>query len=158
MSAPVIAVIGSGGDAVAPELLDIAREVGAALAAAGATVICGGLDGVMAAASEGASSAGGTVIGLLPGDDPAAANAFVTVPVATGLGEMRNAVIVRNAAAVIAVGGGYGTLSEIGFALKSGTRVIGISTCELRAGGRRDDGVIVAESAAQAVALALSRE
>ena len=158
MSPPVIAVIGSGDDAGAPALLDVAREVGAGLAAAGATVICGGLGGVMAAASEGAAGAGGTVIGLLPGDDAAAANPAVTVSVATGLGEIRNALIVRNASAVIAIGGGYGTLSESGFALKSGTPVIGLSTWELRADGATDAGIIVATSAAQAVSLALGGE
>ena len=109
----------------------------------------------MTAVSEGAAGAGGTVVGLLPDDDPDAANPHVSVAVATGLGEMRNAVIVRNASAVIAIGGGYGTLSEIGFALKSATPVIGIQTWELRFGGAVDQGIILASTAEEAVRLAL---
>ena len=154
--AAAIAVIGSGGSAVDPDLLDIAEAVGVGIADAGITLVCGGLDGVMAAASRGARGAGGTVIGMLPGSDRATANADVTVAVPTGLGEMRNALVVRAADAVIAVGGGYGTLSEIGFALKTGRPVVGVQTWELRSGGRTDRGIVAVTSAAEAVAAALA--
>ena len=111
----------------------------------------------MEAAAQGAAEAGGTVIGILPGPDPADANAFVSVAIPTGMGEMRNALIVRTAAAVVAVGGGYGTLSEIGLALKLGRPVIGINTWELRSAGETDGGIVVAATAVEAVALALDR-
>ena len=138
-------------------VLAIAFQVGEGLAHAGATVICGGLDGVMEAASHGAASAGGTVVGLLPGMQRDAGNPYLSVAIATGLGELRNGLVVRSADAVIAVDGGYGTLSEIAFALKSGTPVVGIDTWELRRGGRDDTGIVRAGDAAQAVALALAR-
>lgn len=156
MLSPVIAVIGAGGPSVEPALLAIAEAVGSGLAQAGATVVCGGLGGVMAAATRGARTAGGTVVGLLPGDDRAAGNEHLTVAIPTGLGEARNVLVVRAADAVIAVGGGYGTLSEIGFALKTGTPVVGVDTWELRRHGRVDDGIAVAPDAAAAVATALA--
>lgn len=149
-------MIGSGGSAVDQSLLDIAETVGAGIADAGATLVCGGLDGVMAAASRGARAAGGVVIGMLPGSDREAANADVTVAVPTGLGEMRNALVIRAADAVIAVGGGYGTLSEIGFALKAGRPVFGVRTWELRSDAGVDPGIVAVSSAAEAVAGALA--
>lgn len=155
MSAPVVAVVGPGGPDVAEHLLATAREVGAQLAAAGATVVCGGLDGVMSAVAAGAHSAGGTVIGLLPGHDAADGNEFLSVAIPTGLGEVRNALVVRAADAVIAVGGGYGTLSEIALALKAATPVIGIGTWQLVRDGRVDDGIVEAADAQTAVTLAL---
>jgi uncharacterized protein (TIGR00725 family) len=111
--------------------------------------VCGGLGGVMEAACRGAASAGGTSVGLLPGLDRDAANAFVTVALPTGLGELRNGLIVRACEGLIAVGGEYGTLSEIALALKGGKRVVGIGSWEIR-------GVIQAGSAAEAVGLALA--
>ncbi len=126
------------------------------LAERGATVVCGGLGGVMAAVSEGAASRGGTVVGILPGPGRAGGNPFLTVAVPTGLGEVRNALVVRAADAVIAIGGGYGTLSEIAFALKAGTPVVGIATWELRAGGAVDPGMVAATTAQEAVTLALA--
>jgi uncharacterized protein (TIGR00725 family) len=95
-------------------------------------LVCGGLGGVMEAACRGAKDAGGTTIGILPGADRAAANPFVDVAIATGLGEARNALVVRAADAAIAVGGGYGTLSEIALALKAGKPVVGIGTWDIR--------------------------
>jgi uncharacterized protein (TIGR00725 family) len=105
--------------------------VGAGLARAGAILVCGGLGGVMAAACRGAKSAGGTTLGILPGDDRAAANEWVDVAVASGLGEARNALVVRAADALVAVGGEFGTLSEIALALKAGKPVVGLGTWAL---------------------------
>ena len=156
MTGITIAVVGAGRDATAKQLAD-AQEVGRRLAAAGATVVCGGLGGVMDAAARGAAQAGGIVVGILPGTDRAAANPHLTVAIPTGLGEARNTIVVRCADAVVAVGGEYGTLSEIGFALKLGIPVVGIGTWELRRGGRIDDAIQVASDAAEAVAAALAR-
>jgi uncharacterized protein (TIGR00725 family) len=148
-----VAVIGPG-DAAAKELAD-AEEVGRVLAEAGAVVVCGGLGGVMEAACRGARSAGGLTLGILPGRDRGEANEFVEVAVPTGLGEARNALVVRSADAVVAVGGAYGTLSEIALALKGGTPVVGLRTWELARGGEADSGIVQAESAAEAARTAL---
>ena len=127
----------------------MAEEVGRLLARRGAVVVCGGLGGVMEAACRGASRAGGTTVGVLPGLDRGAANPFVSVAVATGLGEVRNALVVRAADALIAVGGVYGTLSEIALALKAGKPVIGLGTWEI-------DGVERVEGPEAAVNMALT--
>jgi uncharacterized protein (TIGR00725 family) len=144
--APYVAVVGPG-DAAA-DVAATAEAVGAELARRGAVVVTGGLGGVMAAACRGAVQAGGTTLGLLPGADRGTANPWVTVAVPTGLGELRNGLVVRSADAVIAVAGGYGTLSEIALALKAGTRVVGLGTWEI-------DGVLPAADPAAAVAAAL---
>jgi uncharacterized protein (TIGR00725 family) len=144
---PYVAVVGAGG-AVAPEVLAIAEAVGAELARHGAVVVTGGLGGVMEAACRGARGGGAVTLGILPGDDRAAANPFVSVAVATGMGELRNGLVVRSADALIAIAGEHGTLSEIALALKAGKRVIGIASWEI-------DGVLPAQDAAEAVALAL---
>jgi hypothetical protein len=123
--------------------------VGRRLAEAEAVVITGGLGGVMEAASRGACEAGGTTVGLLPGSDRAAANQWVTIAIATGLGELRNGLVVRAADAVIAVGGAYGTLSEVALALKTGLPVIGLGTWAI-------EGIEPVSSPAEAVARALS--
>ncbi|MEN8376104.1 MAG: TIGR00725 family protein [Gemmatimonadota bacterium] len=99
-----------------PDELREAEAAGAAIAEAGAVLVCGGLGGVMAAACRGATDAGGQALGVLPGIDPAAANPWVTVPLATGMGEARNALVVSFADAVVAVGGAWGTLSEVALA------------------------------------------
>jgi uncharacterized protein (TIGR00725 family) len=126
-----------------------AEAVGRGLAEAGdVTVVTGGLGGVMAAASRGAQRAGGVTVGLLPGTDRADANPWVDVAVPTGLGEARNALVVRSADVVVAIGGAYGTLSEIALALKTGTPVIGLRTWAI-------DGVIEVASPDDAVAVAL---
>jgi uncharacterized protein (TIGR00725 family) len=143
---PYIAVVGPG-DATDAEQSD-AEAIGEALAAARAVVVTGGLGGVMAAACRGATTAGGTTIGILPGTDRSAANKWVTIAIPTGLGELRNGLVVRAADAVIAVGGAYGTLSEVALALKTGTPVIGLHTWAI-------DGIEGADSASQATALAL---
>ena len=124
-----VAVVGPG-EATEQECW-AAEEVGAGLAAAGVVVVTGGLGGVMEAASRGARSKLGRTIGILPGDDRADANGWVEVAIATGLGELRNGVLVRSVDALVAVGGGPGTLSEIGFALKLGREVVGLGTWEV---------------------------
>lgn len=107
---------------------DAARDIGAGLAVAGAVVVTGGRGGVMAAATGGAEAAGGTTLALLPGDDAGELGAPATVVVPTGLGEARNALVVRAADAVIAVGGAWGTLSELALAIRGGTPVVGLGT------------------------------
>jgi uncharacterized protein (TIGR00725 family) len=150
-----IAVIGAA--RASADEVDAAAVIGRALAQAGAVLVCGGLGGVMEAACRGAKEAGGTTVGILPGTDRGAANDFVDVAIPTGLGEVRNAVVVGAADAVIAVGGEFGTLSEIALALKAGTPVVGLATWELwRAGGPVDDVVVVA-GAEEAVPVALAR-
>jgi uncharacterized protein (TIGR00725 family) len=120
----LLAVVGGSACSVAEA--DLAAEVGRHIAQRGAILVCGGLGGVMEAACRGAREAGGLTVGLLPGDDPRAANPYVDVPLATGMGEMRNALVVRVAAGVIAIGGGWGTLSEIALAQRIGTPVVGL--------------------------------
>lgn len=117
-----------GGGEVDDETADIAAAVGRELAERGHELVCGGLGGVMAAACRGAAGAGGTTVGILPGDDRRAANAHVEVAVATGLGDARNALVVLNGDAVIAIDGGPGTLSELGFALVYGRPIAGLDT------------------------------
>jgi uncharacterized protein (TIGR00725 family) len=111
-----------------PENLALAEACGALLARNGYGIVCGGLGGVMAAASRGAASAGGTVIGILPGPDPSAANSHVTFPIATNMGHARNAIIAHSACFLVAVAGEAGTLSEIAFGLKLGKPVYGLGT------------------------------
>lgn len=106
----------------------IATAVGRAVASRGHTLVCGGLGGTMAAACRGASEAGGRTIGIVPGEDPGTANEFVTVPIATGLGHQRNALVVLNGDGVVALPGGAGTLSELGFAGIYERPVAGIDT------------------------------
>jgi uncharacterized protein (TIGR00725 family) len=146
---PYVAVCGASNPD--PAQRELAREVGRRLAEAGAVVLCGGLGGVMDAAAEGAASAGGTVIGILPGSDRAAGNPHLTVSIATGLGEARNAVLTTAADAVIAVGGGWGTLSEIALARRRDRPVVSLASWEL-------EGVPVAISAEEAVRAALGSD
>ena len=117
-----VAVVGSG--TATGELYEKAREVGKLLAEGGATVVCGGLSGVMEAAARGATEAGGTAIGILPDEDRRRQNQHVTYSVATGTGQARNLAVVCSGDVVIAVGGEYGTLSEIGLARKVGRSVV----------------------------------
>ena len=145
---PWIAICGPGRDASEAELA-VAEDAGAAIAEAGAVLVCGGLGGVMEAACRGARSRGGATVGLLPSENREDANGWVQLAIPTGLGEARNALIVRAADAVVAIGVGWGTLSEIALARKRGVPVIGVGTWEL-------EGVAVAASAAEAVAAALA--
>ena len=149
-----MAVVGPN-EGTADELAG-AECVGRGLAERGAVLVCGGRGGAMEAACRGAKAAGGTTVGILPGSDRGEANAYVDVAVATGLGEGRNVLVVRSVDAVIAVGGAYGTLSEIALALKAGTPVVGLATWELVREGRRDEGIIRAETSDEAVRLALA--
>jgi hypothetical protein len=148
-----VAVIGAAG-ASDPEC-EAAEQVGRRLAEAGAVVVCGGLGGVMAAACRGARAAGGTTVGILPGTDRLDANDYVDVAIPTGIGEARNAVVVGTADAVVAVGGEFGTLSEIALALKAGTPVIGLGTWELARAGASVPGVEVVDAPEEAARVAL---
>ena len=105
----------------------------------------------MEAACRGASQAGGTTVGILPGDDPASANAYVDIPVATGMGEARNVIIIKSVQAVIAIDGRFGTLSEIGHALCRGIPVIGLNTWSLSQDGKAVDSIILAQNPIDAV-------
>ena len=127
---PAVAVIGPGRASARQEAA--AHEIGAGLARAGLLVVTGGLGGVMQAACRGASEAAGQTLCVLPGPDSSAANHWCQVVVPTGLGEARNALVVRAAQAVVAIGGAWGTLSEIALALRGGVPVFGIETWELR--------------------------
>lgn len=134
----------------------MAEDVGKLLARSGAVVVCGGLGGVMEAACRGAKREGGLTVGILPNEDRTHANRYVDVAVATGLGEARNALVVRTADVLVAVGGGFGTLSEIALALRAGKPVVGLFTWELARGGQPVDAIVVATDAAGAVADALA--
>jgi uncharacterized protein (TIGR00725 family) len=152
-SAVYLAVIGSG-EANADQIA-LGEQVGGEVARAGAILVCGGLGGVMEAACRGAKENGGITVGILPGGDREAANPHVDIAVATGLGEARNAIVVASADAVVAVGGEFGTLSEIALALRAGKPVVGLETWELRRGGLPVEGVTPADDAAGAVSLAI---
>lgn len=152
---PYVAVVGAG-DAD-EELTRIAEEVGRRLGRAGAVLISGGLGGVMEAASKGAKAEGGTTVGILPSEDRRLGNPHLDVALPTGMGEMRNTLIVRSADAVIAIGGEFGTLSEIAFALKTGVPVVGIGTWELAKEGAAVNAIERAASGETAVQLALER-
>ena len=154
--APQVAVSGGGADP-GPEALEAAREVGRRLAEAGATLVCGGLGGVMEAAARGAAQAGGEVIGILPGTDPDDANEHCTRVVATGTGHARNLAVVASADAVIAIAGEWGTLSEIAFARRLERPVVTLGSWELRGAGamERAPGIEAAEDPAAAVEAAL---
>ena len=135
---------------------DRGNKLGRRLAEGGAVVVCGGLGGVMEAACRGAREAGGGTLGILPGLDRREANPYVEVAVPTGLGEARNVLVVRAADALIAIGGEFGTLSEIAFALKVGTPVVGLGTWELSRAGEPVEAIVGAPSPAAAVDLALA--
>jgi len=150
----IVAIIGNS--SCSPEEAKLAQTIGELLAERGAILVCGGLGGVMEAACHGAKSKGGLTVGILPGQDSSTANPWVDVPVVTAIGEARNVAVVRSAQAVIAIGGGYGTLSEIAYALKSGIPIIGLNTWSLSRNGRQDDSIIRVQSAAEAVDKAIS--
>lgn len=147
-----IAVVGPGADATGDQI-EIAREVGGLLAGRGAILVCGGLGGVMAAACEGASGRGGLTVGLLPGGDRAAGNRHLSVALPTGMGELRNGLVVAASDAVISIGGSWGTLSEIALAMRTGkpTVVIGGWKVEDPLGGPIAGQCHTATSAEQAV-------
>lgn len=150
-----VAVVGPGAGSAGAELAELlqdARAVGRGLASAGAVVVCGGLGGVMEVVAQGVSERGGQCVGLLPGRERAEANRSLTLALPTGLGEARNWLVVCASDVVIAVGGGFGTLSEIALALRSQKPVVALRTWELSDAA---DALHKAESAAEAVSMAL---
>jgi uncharacterized protein (TIGR00725 family) len=153
-----VAVIGAGGCEEGSEAWDLAEEAGRRLAEAGVAVVCGGMRGVMEAVCRGAAAAGGTAIGIVPGSAVEEANPYCTHVVATGIGHARNLAVVSSGEVVIAVGGEWGTLSEIGHARAIGRTVIALRSWELNGREQMEDapGVVPAESAEEAVAAALS--
>ena len=154
----LIAVIG-GGECSAEEA-EMAEIVGRKLAQHGVTLICGGLKGIMEAACKGAFFAGGRTIGILPGNSRDDANSYVSIPIVTGMMYARNIIIVKSACAAIAIGGSYGTLSEIAHALQNGVPVIGLNTWSFSRGAKKDLSIIKARDASDAVrkAIATARE
>jgi uncharacterized protein (TIGR00725 family) len=148
---PYIGVVGPG-DASSEELWR-AEAVGAGLASLGAVVVTGGLGGVMEAACRGARSRRGRTLGILPGEDRSEANGWVEIAVATGLGELRNGLVVRASDALVAIGGGHGTLSEIALALKLGRTVVGLGTWAVQG----VDEVTTAGDAVERIARVLAR-
>lgn len=150
---PYVAVVGPSQPA--PGEAEAAREVGRLLALGGAIVVTGGRGGAMEAACEGAKEGGGMTVGLLPGFDRGEANGCVDVAIPTGLGQLRNGLVVRAADAVVAVAGAYGTLSEIALALAEATPVVGLGTWDLARAGVDDLGLTRAGSPAEAAQLAL---
>ena len=154
----LISVIGRG-DGASSRAKELAAEVGRLLAQRGATVVCGGLGGVMEAACKGAKTAGGTTVGILPGSDPVAANDWVDIPVPPGLGYARNILVVKAGAAVIAVAGAYGTLSEIGHSLAEDKPVVDLETWDLDPPDGTGDHIIRATDPEDAVnkAMAIAR-
>jgi uncharacterized protein (TIGR00725 family) len=152
-----IAVIGSGRCQRDSELAQLAERVGAGLAEAGAVVVCGALGGVMEAAARGAAGAGGDVLGIAPGTSVDDANPHCTHVVASGIGQGRNLAVVASGEAVIAVGGEWGTLSEIGFARAIGRPVVALRSWTLRGEGPMESapGIVAVETAEDAVRAAL---
>lgn len=145
-----VSVVGGGHCGAAEQAL--AEEVGRLVAREGATLVCGGMGGVMEAAARGAREAGGTTIGILPGHDRATANPYLDHVLTTGMGHARNLAVVSSGDAVIAIGGGYGTLSEIGLAAKIGRPVVVLAGWRLEA-GKATSGIHYASSAREAIEL-----
>lgn len=148
MRSPFIGVVGSA--VCTPEVEELAAEVGREVARKGAVLVCGGLEGVMAAAARGAKEVGGITVGILPGPNTGDANEFIDFPIATNMGHARNAIIVHTADVLISVAGGYGTLSEIALALKSGKGVVGLKPPS------PIPGILAVQTAAEAVTEALT--
>ena len=148
-----IAVI--GGYPCTDEEARTAETVGREIARRGAILVCGGEGGIMEAACRGAVSEGGITVGILPGDNRKTTNPHVLIPVVTGLGSARNIIVVKSSQAVIAIGGGYGTLSEISFALKNGIPVIGLDTWSISRKNQPDSSIICMEDPLEAVNLAI---
>lgn len=149
----IISVIGAS--QTTSEIYHIAEQVGIELARNKAIVVCGGLGGVMEAVCKGSKSLGGTTVGILPGNNPKDANEWVDIPICTGMGYSRNAIVVKSGRAVIAVAGAYGTLSEIGHALSDGIPVIGLFTWSIERNQKKDSSIIIADNPIDAVDKAL---
>lgn len=148
--------IGVVGNAIcSPEVAKVAEEVGEKIAGHKALLICGGLKGVMEAAAKGAKTRGGMTMGILPGFSKAEANRYIDISVVTGMDQGRNIIIARSSDALIAVGGGFGTLSEIAYALKLNVPVVGIDTWELKRNGKESREIQLVKTPAEAVELAV---
>ena len=145
----------AGASQALASLLGQAETLGRRLAEAGAVVVCGGGPGVMEAVCRGAREVGGTTVGLLPGLDRNDGNPHLTVSLPTGLGQGRNLLLVRASDALVAVGGGFGTLSEVALALRTGVPVVGLATWSLALDSHPVDAFPVAEDADSAARLAL---
>ncbi len=149
-----ISVVGESN--VSPEIAKLSEEVGAEIAKAGAVLVCGGLKGVMEYACKGAKSQGGTTIGILPGSKREDANPYIDYPIITGIGYARNKLVIKTGHVVIAVGGFYGTLSEIAFALGYEIPVVGLKTWQfIHHNGQMDQKIHRAHTAKEAVELAI---
>lgn len=151
----LIAVIGGNGESADSEAIELAYQVGIELANREITLVCGGLGGVMEAVCKGAKSRGGTTVGILPGNDPNEANAYVDIPICTGMGYARNAIVVKSGQAVIAIDGAFGTLSEIGHALGDNIPVIGLKTWKLERRNQPDTSILDATNPLDAVEKAI---
>jgi hypothetical protein len=152
----IIAVIGGNvSSRPSATALSQASAVGAEIARRGHILVCGGLGGVMGAACAGAAGMGGTTIGVLPGSDRSGMNRHVQIPIVTGMGDARNVIIALTADAVIAIGGAYGTLSEIAHVLNSGKPVVAMGTWEISRDGAEDSAIYRTEDAVEAVEWAL---
>jgi len=150
----IISVIGES--LTSSEVYARAERVGALLAEKGITVACGGLTGVMEAVCKGAKSKGGQTIGILPGNDRHSGNEYIDLPIVTGIGYARNSIVAKTGQVVIAIGGWFGTLCEIAFALDAGNSVIGLGTWDIYKDGRRpENGIIIVNSPEQAVETAV---
>ena len=148
-----MAVIGSA--SCSPEIAELAEQVGRQISRRGAVLVCGGRGGVMEAACRGAKAEGGTTVGILPGMDRQEANAYVDIPVVTGLGEARNVINVKSCNAAIAIGGEHGTLSEIALALKGNYPVVLLNSWSIVPyGGLKSTAHLTALTVGQAVAMA----
>ncbi len=150
----IIAVI--GGSNAAQKDLDAAYQVGLELAKRGAIVLCGGLTGVMEAVCKGAKEAGGTTVGIMPGNNVEDANDYIDIAIPTGLGYARNAIVAGSGRAIIAIDGAYGTLSEIGHGLGDGTPIVGLNTWRLIIDGKEDTTIERANNPLDAVEKALA--
>ena len=153
----IIGVVGADADRCTPEMSRIAEKVGAELARRNCILICGGRGGAMEAACKGAREAGGFTVGVLPGPDRNEANKYVSLPIVTNMGEARNAIIVLSSDGIIAIDGGYGTLSEIAFALNREIPVVGIKTWSLAIGEINEESILRATTAVEAVEMLLSK-
>jgi len=149
-----VAVIGAGRCSAAEA--ELAETIGRSLARRGVILICGGLGGVMEAACKGAAQEGGATIGILPGNDASEANPYVQTLIVTGIGFARNQVVVKSAHAVIAIGGAYGTLSEIAYALQANIPIVGVNTWSLSRNGEEETAILRADDAETAVEMAVA--
>lgn len=154
MGFKIIGVI--GGSVASPEVQQLAEEVGAEIARSGAAVVCGGMTGVMESVCKGARKEGGLTIGIIPSDNKSDANPYVQIPIVTGMGMGRNVMLVKTADAIIAIGGEFGTLSEIAHALNIGKKVVGLRTWKLeKAHTKPIPNLIEVDTPKKAVAFAL---